>query len=226
MPHSFPLHTDVEARCLCCESVQHFVFASPTDHVVCKHCRRHLGDDKAERRDREHVSLWRSIVEARDAAAADARTGADEAAAEAAATIGSLTAERDQLRAGAIDGSGETGAALRRDLEGELVRRAERATELTNRRLDRAMVALWQLQAFHHPDPRKPGACSCGKPLPACPESRILEGVRQEMRDWESRNLALLRDGKRHGLPAEHPEVAAAAAASGTAGRRPGVGGR
>ncbi|WP_157416280.1 hypothetical protein [Agromyces allii] len=216
--------------------MQPFVFASPTDQVVCTHCRRHLGDEKAERRDREHVALWRSIVEARDAAAADARTAADEAATEAAATIASLTAEREQLRAGAIDGSGETGAALRRDLEGELVRRAERATELTNRRLDRAMVALWQVQAFHHPDARKPGACSCGKPLPACPESRILEGVRQEMRDWETRNLALLRDGKRHGLPPEHPEVAGAGAgARGGAGggpaqaaavRRPGVGGR
>jgi len=243
MPHQYRLHTDVEARCLCCESMQHFVFASPTDHVVCEHCRRHLGDDKAERRDREHVALWRGIVEARDAAAAEAGTAAEQAATDAASTIAGLTAERDQLRAGAIDGSGETGAALRRDLGGELVRRAERATELTNRRLDRAMVALWRLQAFHHPDPRKPGTCSCGKPLPSCPESRILEGVRQEMRDWETRNLALLRAGKRHGLPAEHPEVAAAvggaggaagSAARGAAGgaspstgtRRPGVGGR
>ncbi|KQM81190.1 hypothetical protein [Agromyces sp. Leaf222] len=249
MPHQYALHTDVEARCLCCESMQHFVFASPTDHVVCEHCRRHLGDEKAERRDREHVALWRGIVAARDVAAADAATTAETAAGEAARTIAGLTAERDQLRAGAIDATGETGAALRRDLEGELVRRAERATELTNRRLDRGMLALWRLQAYHHPDPRKPGACTCGKPLPTCPESRVLEGVRQEMRDWEARNLALLRDGKRHGLPPEHPEVAAAGGGSGgddgrTGGaaggaargsaapnrgsgpRRPGVGGR
>ena len=67
MPHQYALHTDVEARCLCCESMQHFVFASPSDHVVCEHCRRHLGDEKAERRDREHVALWRGIVAARDA---------------------------------------------------------------------------------------------------------------------------------------------------------------
>lgn len=221
MPHRYPLHTDVEARCLCCESMQHFLFASPTDHVVCEHCRRHLGDDKAERRDREHVALWRSIVAARDAAAAEAGESAEQAAAEAASTIAGLASERDQLRVGAIDGSGETGAALRRDLEGELVRRAERATELTNRRLDRAMVALWRLQAFHHPDPRKPGTCSCGRALPSCPESRVLEGVRQEMRDWEARNLALLRDGKRHGLPAEHPEVTTAAGSGSDRDGRP-----
>lgn len=229
MPHQHPLHADVEVRCLCCESLQHFVFASPTDQVVCTHCRRHLGDDKAGRRDREHVALWRGIVAERDAAAGAEADEAERAATEAAATIATLTSERDQLRAGAIDGSGEAGAALRRDLEGELVRRAERATELTNRRLDRAMVALWRLQAFHHPDPRKPGACTCGRSLTACPESRTLEGVRQEMRDWETRNLALLRAGKRHGLPDEHPDVGASGAGGrggpGAAGAR-GVGGR
>ncbi|GAA2035179.1 hypothetical protein GCM10009819_19500 [Agromyces tropicus] len=210
MPHDHPLHTDLRVRCLCCESVQPFRFASPSDQVVCGHCRAHLGPEKAERRDREHVALWRGIVDAQER---DARDAADEAASQAesaAETIARLTAERDQLRAGVLDRGSEAGAAIHDGLQDDLVRRARRATELTTRRVDKAMVALWRLQAFHHPDPKRPGSCTCGRPLPSCGESRILEGQRQEMLDWERRNLELLRAGKRHGLPPEHPEVARA----------------
>ncbi|WP_353826490.1 hypothetical protein [Agromyces sp. SYSU T0242] len=210
MPHEHPLHADVLVRCLCCETLQTFRFASASDHVVCSHCRAHLGPEKAERRDREHVALWRGIL---DAEQRDARAAAEAAAADAASAaeaIDRLRSERDQLRAGVLDRGSEAGAALHDGLQEDLVRRARRATELTARRVDKAMVALWRLQAFHHPDPRKPGACTCGRSLPTCGESRILEEQRQEMLDWERRNLELLRAGKRHGLPPEHPEVARA----------------
>ncbi|SFR82887.1 hypothetical protein SAMN05428970_2692 [Agromyces sp. CF514] len=208
MPHAYPLHVDVDATCLCCGSVQRFRFASASDHVVCPHCRTHGGDEKAVRRDREHVALWRGILEAHDHDARAAASAAADAKTDAAATIARLTAEGEQLRAGALDGSSAAGAAVRDELQGDLVRRAERATELTNRRLDKAMAALWRLQAFHHPDARKPGSCICGRSLTACGESRVLEANRQDMLDWERRNLELLRAGKRHGLPPEHPEVA------------------
>jgi|GEM_PF-2324194 len=216
MPHQHPLHADVDVPCLCCGSVQRFRFASASDQVVCGHCRTHLGADRAEQRDREHVALWRGILESHDAEARAAAESAAEAAAETAGLVARLTAERDQLRAGAIDGATDVGAALQDQLRDDRVRRAERATQLTAKRVDTAMVALWRLQAFHHPDARKPGSCICGRTLPACGESRILEGVRQEMLDWERRNLELLRAGRRHGLPPEHPEVAA----GGTAGGR------
>ncbi|WP_353814742.1 hypothetical protein [Agromyces sp. SYSU T00266] len=215
MPHPHPLHADVDVPCLCCGTVQRFRFASSSDQVVCGHCRSHLGPERAEQRDREHIALWRGILEAHDREAAAASSAAAEAASEAAALVARLSAERDQLRAGAIDSASEVGAALQDQLRDDRVRRAERATQLTAKRVDTAMVALWRLQAFHHPDPRKPGSCVCGRTLPTCGESRILEGVRQEMLDWERRNLELLRAGKRHGLPPEHPDVAAAGPAGG-----------
>ncbi|GAA1058408.1 hypothetical protein GCM10017608_26770 [Agromyces luteolus] len=215
MPHQHPLHADVDVPCLCCGSVQRFRFASASDQVVCGHCRSHLGHERAEQRDREHIALWRGILEAHDRDARDAAAEAATAAADSAELVARLTAERDQLRAGAIDGATDVGAALQDQLRDDRVRRAERATQLTAKRVDTAMVALWRLQAFHHPDPRKPGSCTCGRSLPSCGESRILEGVRQEMLDWERRNLELLRAGKRHGLPPEHPDVAAAGPAGG-----------
>lgn len=215
MPHPHPLHADVDVPCLCCGSVQRFRFASPSDQVVCGHCRTHLGAERAEQRDREHIALWRAILEAHDREARGAADAAAEASAAAAEAVARLTAERDQLRAGALDGATEVGAALGEQLRDDRVRRAERATELTARRVDTAMVALWRLQAFHHPDPRKPGSCTCGRSLPACGESRILEGVRQEMLDWERRNLELMRAGRRHGLPPEHPDLASTAGPAG-----------
>jgi hypothetical protein len=211
MPHPHPLHADVDVPCLCCGSVQRFRFASSSDQVVCGHCRSHLGAERAEQRDREHIALWRDILADHDRDARAAADSAGLAAAESAERVARLTAERDQLRAGALDGATEAGAALQGQLRDDRVRRAERATELTARRVDTAMVALWRLQAFHHPDPRKPGSCTCGRSLPTCGESRILEGVRQEMLDWERRSVELMRAGKRHGLPPEHPDVASTA---------------
>ena len=69
MPHPHPLHADVEVPCLCCGSVQRFRFASSSDQVVCGHCRSHLGAERAEQRDREHIALWRGLLEDRDRAA-------------------------------------------------------------------------------------------------------------------------------------------------------------
>ena len=207
MPHQHPLHVDVDVRCLCCASVQRFRFGSPSDQVVCEHCRTHLGDEKAVRRDREHVALWRGILDRHDAEAESAASAATLAVDAAAAALARASAERDQLRTGAIDGDSVVGAELRDSLQDDLVRRAERATALTARRVDKAMVALWRLQAFHHPDARKPGTCSCGRSLTVCGESRVLEAQRQDMLDWERRQLVLLRAGERHGLPPEHPEV-------------------
>ncbi|GAA1526267.1 hypothetical protein BJ978_001453 [Agromyces terreus] len=209
MPHEHPLHVDVEARCLCCGSLQRFRFASPSDQVVCEHCRTHGGDEKAVRRDREHIALWRGILEHQAADASAAAAAATLSQSEAAAELARVAAERDRLRAGVLDENDPAGAELRRSLQGDLVRRAERATALTARRVDKAMVALWRLQAFHHPDARKPGACTCGRTLAACGESRVLEAQRQDMLDWERRQLVLLKAGERHGLPPEHPEVGA-----------------
>ncbi|MGO7983391.1 hypothetical protein ACC691_36685, partial [Rhizobium johnstonii] len=95
MPHDYPLHTDIEVRCLCCQSMQRFRFTSPSDHIVCEHCRAHLGDDKAERRDREHIALCRSITDAEQQSHRDDVDAAAGEASEASATIDSLRAQVD-----------------------------------------------------------------------------------------------------------------------------------
>jgi hypothetical protein len=211
MTHPHPLHVIVEVPCWCCHSEQPFQFSSPTDQVVCSHCVNHLGSDKAERRDTEHVALWAQIL---------AETRHDNSVFVAAsletdavndALIADLRAQRDELTD--TIASGFTRApqgSIRTILDNELVTRAERTTALAYRRLDRTMGAIWRVNTLHHDDPVKPGRCSCGKTTAACAEGLAIDSERQEMNVWEKKNVQLLHRGERHGLPADHPEVIAA----------------
>ncbi len=211
--HSYPLYQAIRAQCFCCQALQSFTFTSATDQVVCALCLHHLGGDKAERRDAEHVQLW--LAQYADLQEVH-RMGAEKAAvaaAEAAATILTLAGQLDDLRglvAGRFDRtvSGE----LRAVLENDLVRRAERRGMLALRQLDWAMAVIWRLGMLHHDDPARLGSCACGRAIMACAEGRVLDPQRQAVSDWEKKNLALLAAGKRHGLPDDHPGVAAAGA--------------
>ena len=179
MPHAHPLHVDLQAECYCCRAMQPFRFTSPTDQVVCASCVAHQGSDKAERRDREHVALWaRFFADERAAHGADVDRGRTDA--EAARTeIAARDAQIAELSAGIVgefDAAAEGG--MRAKLEGDLVRRAERRTQLADRRLDALYGVLWRLDALHQGDPAKPGSCTCGRSLLACPEGRILDGER------------------------------------------------
>jgi hypothetical protein len=69
------------------------------------------------------------------------------------------------------------------------------------------MAVLWRLDRLHHENDNKSGLCACGKPVTQCAELLALEPERQALREWERKNLALARGNKRHGLPAEHPEL-------------------
>ena len=214
MAHPYPLHTDVLAPCLCCTSPQPFHFTSSSDQVVCTFCVRHLGAEKAERRDRDHVALWAEMYrEEREAHHADI------AAAEASTTtsdntIATLTARVDQLtQVIASEYSAAPTGDARDLLETAVVKRAERNTELAARRTDRTMVVLWRLAQLHHDDPARAGYCTCGTPVAKCAESHALDPERHALSDWERKAVALLREGHRHGLPDEHPEVVAAGTA-------------
>lgn len=212
MPHDYPLHTELEARCLCCGSLQPFTFTSASDHVVCAHCRSHLGPEKAERRDLAHIALWSAISEAQALAASETSEQASTDAAAAAATIAALEAKVAELSAtviGQFDASPASG--VREELQSDLVRRAERATELVSRRHDRTMAVLWRLGQLHHAGAGGSATCSCGKPITACPELRVLNSEQQALREWETKNVTLAQAGSRHGLPAEHPAVTDAA---------------
>ncbi|GAB3604881.1 hypothetical protein GCM10027413_02900 [Conyzicola nivalis] len=203
MPHAYELHVDVTAQCLCCLAPRVFRFASPSDQVVCATCVSHLGTDKSERRDREHVTMWAHL-------AADQQVNHHAEVerlranlADEAAVVASLRAESAGLTAVV---AGEFAAGGVRDLlENDVVRRADRATELANRRNDRAMAVLWRLERLHHENDAKFGACACGEPVLTCKEFAAIEPERQAVRDWEKKNAALAAEGKRHALPAEHP---------------------
>jgi hypothetical protein len=213
MPHDYALHTELEVTCLCCGSLQPFTFASASDQLVCSHCRTHLGDEKAVRRDRDHIALWSAIWEhERDARAEAVRQAATDAAAAdtARSALEAKVAELSATVIGQFDAVPASG--VREELQSDLVRRAERATELSNRRNDRMMAVLWRLGRLHHA--AGAGRCACGKPITECPEYRVLSAEEQALREWESKNVALAEAGSRHALPAEHPAVAA----SGTAG--------
>lgn len=211
MPHDYPLHTLLEARCLCCGSLQPFTFAADSDQVVCVHCRSHLGPEKAERRDLAHIALWSAISEAQAIAASEAEALAAADAAAAARSIAELEARVADLSAtviGQFDAAPASG--VRDQLQSDLVRRAERATELANRRTDRMMAVLWRLGVLHSAASGG-STCTCGKSITACPEYRILSSEQQALREWEAKNVALATAGSRHALPPEHPAVTDAA---------------
>ncbi|WP_213816093.1 hypothetical protein [Glaciihabitans sp. dw_435] len=227
MAHSYQLHVDLDAQCLCCRSQQPFHFTSATDQVVCAHCVHHLGSDKAERRDSDHVALWLDLFTEAQQDAAALAADASETIGTRDATIADLTEQVAQLAAvvagqyeqAAADSAAVTpaGAGVRALLESDAVKRAERNTVLATRRIDWAMAALWAMSELHRDDPAKPMYCVCGKSLSACAEGKALEPVRQSILDWEKKNVALLQEGKRHGLPDDHPAVVLA-----SGGRAPG----
>jgi hypothetical protein len=203
VPHAYELHVEVQARCLCCLAERSFRFSSPSDQVVCGRCVNHLGTDKSERRDREHVTMWAQLdadQQVNHQAEVERLTArlADEAA-----VVARLRSESAGLTAVV---AGEFAAGGVRDLlENDVVRWADRATELANRRNDRTMAALWRLERLHHENKANTGVCACGKPVTTCAEFAAIEPERQAVRDWERKNQALAAEGKRHALPAAGP---------------------
>jgi hypothetical protein len=208
MPHAYPLHVDIDAECCCCRMLQPFRFTSPSDQVVCAFCSRHLGSDKAERRDADHLAQWRErygeAIEAHRlfvASATAERMAADD-------TILQLRSRVEDLTKSIADAFDDTTLGGARGLvENEVTRRAERNTELAHRLNDRILGALWRVERLHRDSDRNPLQCTCGKRTQDCAEWKAVDPQRQALRDWERRNLALLREGKRHALPEEHPDV-------------------
>ena len=210
MAHPYELHIDVVAPCLCCRAPRTFRFASASDQVVCAACANHLGEAKAQRRDADHVVMWEQLYDAARQSATSAAADAASAAERDAATIAELRSQATGLTAVvAGEFSGADAPGVRELLETDVVRRAERNTELANRRTDRLMAALSRIDRLHHDDTGRPGYCSCGRTTATCPESLAIDSQRQAVRDWEARNVALLQRGERHALDDTHPLVSA-----------------
>jgi len=208
LTHDNPLHVDLLTQCWCCQALQPFKFTSATDQVVCSFCVRHLGADRAEKRDQDHLRMWvETLVDAREShrIAVDTLTAT---LAERDAALAGLTARVEELTnvvAGEFDRA-STGP-VRDLLENEVVKRADRRAVLEQRRNDRSMAAIWRLDRLHRQGEQDPLNCVCGRSLARCAEWQAIEPVRQALRDWETKNIRLLRDGQRHALPEDHPEV-------------------
>lgn len=208
MTHSYPLHTSVQATCLCCQMDQPFTFTSVSDHVVCASCVHHLSAEKAERRDTEHVTRWAAHFADELQAHTDFAAASVAVIAEKDAEIDRLTGQVEELGR-VVSGTFERGevAQVRALLEGDLIKRAERKAELAGKRVDWSMAVLWRLSLLHTVDAAVPQRCRCGTSSAGCAELVALEPLRQALSDWEEKNLRLLADGKRTALPTDHPAV-------------------
>ena len=209
MTHSYPLHTSVQATCLCCQIDQPFTFASVSDHVVCAGCVHHLSAEKAERRDTEHVARWAAHFAEELQAHTDFAAASVAVIADKDAEITRLTGQVEELSR-VVSGTFERGevAQVRALLEGDLIKRAERKAELAGNRVDWSMAVIWRLSVLHTVDISAPQRCRCGKSSAGCAELTALQPLRQALSDWEDKNVRLLADGKRTALPTDHPAVA------------------
>ncbi|SDL03072.1 hypothetical protein SAMN05216282_12328 [Cryobacterium psychrotolerans] len=212
MTHDNPLHVDLLTQCWCCQALQPFKFTSATDQVVCSFCVRHLGADRAEKRDRDHLRMWVEILVDERESNRNTVEKLTATLAERDAALAGLTTRVDELTnvvAGEFDRAPT--AQVRSLLENEVVKRADKRAALEQRRNDRLMAAIWRVDRLHREGERDPHTCVCGTSLARCAEWQAVEPVRQALRDWEAKNLQLLRDGQRHALPDDHPDVVRAA---------------
>jgi len=209
--HDNPLHVDILTQCWCCQALQPFKFTSPTDQVVCSFCVRHLGPDRAQTRDKDHIKMWVEIL----LGEREANRGAvEKLTATLADNDKALTEYRVQVDDLTSIVAGEfgrtTSGPVRSLLENDIVKRAEKKSALEQRRNDRSMVAIWRVNLLHREGDGGALTCICGVSLARCEVWKAIEPVRQPMFDWETKNIALLRQGQRHALPDDHPEVVAA----------------
>lgn len=211
MAHDNPLHVDLLTQCWCCQALQPFKFTSATDQVVCSFCVRHLGPDRAEKRDQDHVKMWvETLVDEREAN----RNAVEKLNAVLAGNDTELAGLRAQVAALTSIVAGEFDRApsgpVRRLLENDIVRRAEKKSVLEQRRRDRAMVAIWRVNLLHREGERDALTCVCGASVARCDVWKAIEPMRRPMYDWEAKNVGFLRGGQRHALPDDHPAVVAA----------------
>ncbi|MDH6235471.1 hypothetical protein [Cryobacterium sp. CG_9.6] len=208
MTHSYDLHVDLLAQCFCCQSRQPFNFTSASDQVVCSFCIRHVGAEKAERRDADHVRLWVELFRNEQSMHRSYVAATQHTLAARDESIVDLTERVRELAALVAEQFDSTpSAGVRAVLQNDLVKRAERRTELASRQIDWAMAVVWRLGVMHHDDPQKPLYCVCGRRSLSCAESLAIDPVRTAVSDWEKKNMLLLQAGTRHGLPADHPAL-------------------
>jgi hypothetical protein len=210
--HTYPLHHPVRAECLCCHLTFEVTFTSKTDHVICKGCTRHQGDSvgRLRLRDGDHIAGWRSELGLVDEAHGRRLQLMQQTILAYRDEAERVRIEnvrlRETLRAGVL-------AAPHAEVEhwfaNQMIGEAHDQRDAAYRSRDRAFRALWAADRLHHHDPARGDRCSCGRPASACRELQAIEGVGEALDHWERTQVDRLERGLEHGLPRDHPRVAA-----------------
>lgn len=207
--HGYPLFREIEVDCVCCNMPTWFNFKSASDHVVCKACLRHVGDTvgKLRLRDQDHRGLWASDVALLREQLSAERLGNAQKTTELEGQIRALNLVNEGLQSTVLDGFSKAAPAdVQSILSSREVQTANDERDGAFRSRDRAMRVIWALDGLHHQQDRDEALCSCGSRYESCKVSDALEGIREQLYTWESRQIERAEAGRPHGLPREHPK--------------------
>jgi hypothetical protein len=214
--HNHPLYVEVSAECRCCKILRTFSFKSTTDHVICKSCERHYGDGsgKAAQQARDHAGLYWSELQI---SIEDRHRDQERHLAELRYRDREITEKNDIIaqKNVVIDDletavrTGNLNPAVEKWLADEEVRDALNKRDSAYRSRDYSFTALWRITQLHHLDERRQNKCSCGRSERGCRELAAISDELDVIHRWETEQVDRLRTGLEHGLPHDHPEVAA-----------------
>ncbi len=214
MAHRYQLFREVEARCRCCHRYERLTFTSAYDQVICPRCTSHVGDapSMVKRRDAEHVTLWESDVaswrqhyEGRILTLQASLRAEEE---RHAAEITSLNEKVSDLE-GALQADLATRPveSIAKWFEGTKIAEAEERLDRSRKFIARLFGVLWNVDGAHNRDEGHDDRCWCGLPEAKCRTLAALDPIRNALYKWEAEEVQRIRNGKRHDLPDEHPEV-------------------
>jgi len=166
---------------------------------ICPDCRAHLYSLENLRRDhRNLVDAVRTQYES--------ELGGKQAEIEnQEATISGLRAEVADLLKVAASDLADAPEHLRGSMTSAAISELEDRERKAYRTRDRAMAAVWTVDERHHAVAGE--KCSCGRALHACMDYRGLIFFRGEYERLERKQIDLMKGGKHHGLPSNHPEA-------------------
>ncbi len=210
MAHQHALHRPLRVECLCCRLEQRFTFTARSDQVVCASCIKHVGGtaNVALLRDRQHLEMWRAE---RSLVVDDYSlhvVGLEQTLHE---RDGAITALNE--RVSDLEGALQAGLAARPVesiaiwLEGTKIAEAEERLDRSRKFIARLFGVLWNVDGAHNRDEPHDDRCSCGLPEGKCPTLAALDPIRNALYKWEAEQVQRIRNGERHNLPDEHPEV-------------------
>jgi hypothetical protein len=212
--HKYPLHCRVTAACGCCDLTNDFVFRSATEVVICKGCRRHVGDgaDARQLRESDHAALYLSEIQLLHAELADARAKQrDDYQRELATLQTQLDSRTDDLahNAEVISGlraalrDGQLGSGLAEWLADEELSEAHAERDRARRATSLVLAAVSRLTLIHGTHPTRPHYCICGDHINQCPEYQAIESELKVVTKWEHDQFERYREGLEHSLSPE-----------------------